>query len=120
MDIEELRQFIETSDFTPETKHKISVILAGKAVLDYDTYAGVKEILQQELDNDFDEAGVGDLSDDPEAQELEAEYESNMEDINATMQEDMNFVNQETKKLNDMNDRINKMSDEVDVQEQSV
>ena len=62
MDIQELRQFIETSDFTPETKQKISIILAGKAVLDYDTYAGVKEVLQQELDNDFDEAGVGDLS----------------------------------------------------------
>ena len=120
MDIQELRQFIETSDFTPETKHKISVILAGKAVLDYDTYAGVKEILQQELDHDFDEAGIGDLSDDPEAQELESEYESNMQHINNTMQEDMNFVGQETKKLNEMNDQINKMSDEVDVQEQSV
>ncbi|MEI6316510.1 MAG: hypothetical protein WCO65_02165 [bacterium] len=114
MDIQELRQFIETSDFTPETKHKISVILAGKAVLDYDTYAGVKEVLQQELDNDFDEAGVGDLSDDPEAQALEDEYESNMEDINTKMQEDLNFVDQETKKLNEINTQVHAMSNETD------
>jgi len=115
MDIEELRQFIETSDFSPETKQKISIILAGKAVLDYDTYAGVKEILQQELDHDFDEAGVGDLSDDPEAQEIESAYESEMENINTTMQEDMDFVDQETAKLDEMNNEINKISEETAV-----
>ena len=114
MDIEELRQFIETSDFTPETKQKISVILAGKAVLDYDTYAMVKEILQQELDKDFNEVGVGDVADDAEAQELESEYKSNVENLNVSMQEDMNFVESEAKKLNAMNDRLNSLSNEVD------
>ena len=58
MDIEELKQFIESSDFTHETKQKIAGMLAGKAVLDYDVYNAVKEILQQELDSDFKEVGV--------------------------------------------------------------
>lgn len=53
MDIEELKQFIQSSDFTSGTKQKIDVILAGKAVLDYDLYNAVKEILQQELDSDL-------------------------------------------------------------------
>ena len=98
MDIEELKQFIESSDFTPETKQKIAVMLSGKAVLDYDTYAGVKEILQQELDSDFKEAGI-DLSDDPEAQNAEKKYELALEEIESSMEEDTQFIEEKTKNL---------------------
>ena len=105
MDIEELKQFIESSDFTPETKQKIAVMLAGKAVLDYDTYAGVKELLQQELESDFKEAGI-DLTDDPEAQEEEKKYETALEQIDASMEEDMNFIEEKTKNLSDMSDTL--------------
>ena len=100
MEIEELRQFIESSDFTPETKQKISVVLAGKAVLDYDTYAGVKEILQQELDDDFESEGI-DVSEDPEAQKIEADYEAELGEIDADMKDDMDFVESETDALDE-------------------
>ena len=105
MDIEELKQFIEASEFTPETKQKITIVLAGKAVLDYDTYAGVKEILQQELDNDFKEAGV-DLTGDPEAENLEKAYEAELAEIDASLEEDNAFIEEKTKSLGDMADRL--------------
>ena len=101
MEIEELKQFCESSDFTPETKHKIATVLAGKAVLDYDTYAAVKEILQQELDSDFAEAGV-DLSDDPEAQAEEAKYEAEMHELDKLMEGDMDFIEKEKADLDTM------------------
>ncbi len=105
MEIEELRQFIQASDFTPQTKQKIAVMLAGKAVLDYDTYAGVKEILQQELDSDFKEAGV-DLSNDPQDQADELAYEAELEQLNATLDNDLQFIEEEKKKLEEIDVQI--------------
>ena len=119
MDIEELKQFIDASDFTPETKQKVSIVLAGKAVLDYDTYAGVKEILQQELDSDFKEAGV-DLTNDTEAQGIEKKYEAALEEIDASLIEDEKFIENETKRLDEISDRIQKIPEGVQMKTEVV
>lgn len=112
MDIQELKQFIEDSDFSPETKQKVTIVLAGKAVLDYDTYAGVKEILQQELDNDFKSAGV-DLTGDAQAEIMERNYEAELEQINTELEKDKKFIEEETNKLNEMNRVIDRIEAEA-------
>ncbi len=112
MDIQELRQFIEASDFSPETKQKVAVILAGKAILDYDTYASIKDILQQELDNDFESAGV-DVSEDPEVKQAEAEYQAELEDINKEIEEDGAYIDQEMQKIEEIKQRIDKIDSDI-------
>jgi hypothetical protein len=109
MDIEELKQFINESDFTPETKQKVMIVLAGKAVLDYDTYAGVKAILQQELDEDFKGAGV-DIDNDSRGTKIEDEYESELDEVNKSLEDDKKFIEEETNKLNDMADTLDTVS----------
>lgn len=99
MDIQELRQFIADSEFTPETKQKVSVLLAGKAVLDYDTYNAIKEILQQELDGDYEREGI-DLTDDPEMIEVEAKYKEELERMDEEMAEEIAYADNEEKKIN--------------------
>ena len=119
MDIEELKQFIEASEFTPETKQKVWIVLAGKAVLDYDTYAGVKEILQQELDKDFKEAGV-DLDGDLEAEKIQKEYETSLAEIDASVEEDNMFIKAQTESLDGMADKLNAISEKDEVVPEAV
>ena len=116
MDIHELEQFIEASEFTQETKKKVAIILAGKAVLDYDTYAAIKEILQQELDADFEKAGV-DVSSDPDVQNAEAQYQAELDRLNAEIEEDERFIAEETKKLEAVTGEIKQIENQISEKE---
>ena len=69
--------------------------------------------MEEELEADFQEAGV-DLSDDPEAQAELAKYNAELEQIEKDLADDMAYVDKELKDLDGMRKEVMKVSDEMD------
>jgi hypothetical protein len=114
MTIQELKDFFKKSDYSEETKSAINIVLADKTELTPGLFAEVKNILQKELDADFNELGI-DLANDPEAQKIEKEYDAELDAIEKELDNDMKFVEKELKDLEEMQKKVSKASDEMEV-----
>lgn len=113
MTIQEFKDFFSKSNFSEIAKSKIMAVLEGKEEVGAEVFSKVREIMQAELDADFNEAGV-DISTDAEAQAIKKEYEDKLEKIETELNEDMSFVEGELKELEDMRQKVMKVSDEMD------
>ena len=115
MTVQEAKEFFDGSDFSDASKAKIAQILAAKdmEVLDDETTDQIKAVMEEELEADFQEAGV-DLSDDPEAQAELAKYNAELEQIEKDLADDMASVDKELKDLDGMRKEVMKVSDEMD------
>jgi hypothetical protein len=114
MNIQELRDFFVKSDYSDETKAMISKILADKTEVTPGLVSEIKDILQKELDSDFNELGV-DVTNDPEAQKIEQEYIEELNEIEKDLNNDMSFVEKELNDLEEIRKQVDKVSDEIEV-----
>jgi|GEM_PF-1721049 len=113
MNIQELKDFLTRSDYSDETKSVLSSILADKTEVTPGLIFQIKDVLQKEIDADFDELGA-DVSNDPEYKKAEEEYIEDLNKIENDLNEDMNFVEKELKQLDENRNKISKVADEME------
>jgi hypothetical protein len=111
MTTQELKDFVNTSDFSEATKAKALGLLEGKTEVSLELFSQLREMMEQELDTDFQEAGLSDVSTEPEVQALEGEYVKKLDDIEAELNTDMAYVESELKDLEDMRQKLVKVED---------
>lgn len=112
MTIQELKDFFSKSDFSETSKSKIMSILDGKEKLGNEIFSQIKSVIQEELDSDFNDAGV-DISSSPEAQVAKKDYDEKLDKIASELNEDMNFVENELKDLEEMRKQVIKAGDDI-------
>ena len=113
MNIQELKDFFDKSDYSSETGNSISSILAEKTEVTPVLISQIKDILQKELDLDFEELGVNN-KDTPEFQKIEKEYTEALETIEKDLENDMAFVDKELKELDEVRKKVSQTSDEIE------
>ena len=113
MNIQELKDFFAKSDYSSDTKSAIADILVDKQEVTHGLVSHLKDILQKELDADFNELGV-DLKNDPEMQKIEKEYTDTLDTIEKDLNSDMEFVESELRELDELKKKITQASDEID------
>ncbi|MCX6754951.1 MAG: hypothetical protein NT068_00220 [Candidatus Nomurabacteria bacterium] len=113
MTIPEAKDFFLKSNFSDVAKSKIMFILDGKEEMTKEIFSEIKIVMQQELDNDFAEAGV-DLSNDKEAETIKKNYDDKLEKIDTDLNEDMDFVEKELKEVEDLRKQVVQGSDEME------
>ena len=113
MNIQELQNFFATSDFSDVSKAKIAKILEGQTVAGNEIFSQVRVVMQEELDMDFKEAGVDDIYSEPEAQAIQAEYNTTLNTIEGDLAEDMAFVEKELNDLEEMRGQVMKIGDDI-------
>jgi len=113
MNIQELKKFFGDSDYSDETKIILAGVLDNKTEVTPGLISQVKDILQKELDVDFEKLGI-DVSNDPEAQKIEKEYGETLTKIEKDLEEDMNFVEEELKELEEIRKKVDKIADEME------
>ncbi len=116
MNIQELKDFFIASEYSDETKKIIAAILSDKVEATPEMIFQIKEILQNELDADFKEAGV-DITGDPEAEIIEKEYAEELDLIEKDLNSDMEFVEKELNELDELNTKVQEISDEMEAGE---
>ncbi len=116
MTIQELQKFFTNSTFSDETKSKIAKILEGQETASFEMFSEIKDLMQAELDSDFKKAGV-DISNDPEAKKIQAEYEKTLDEIETDLNKDMSFVESELNELEEIRKQIVKAEDEMKVED---
>ena len=112
MTIQELRDFFEASDYSIETKSKISDVLKDKTEVNQGVFFQIKDILQTELDADFKDLGI-DAEGDEEAQRAKKEYEDTLNVIEKDLDDDMKYVEKEMSDLEETRKTISKVADEI-------
>ncbi|HTE48534.1 MAG TPA: hypothetical protein VK675_01340 [Candidatus Paceibacterota bacterium] len=112
MTIQELKDFFSKSDFSEISKSKIMSILDGKEKLGNGIFSQIKAVMQEELDSDFNDAGIG-VSSNPEAQAAKKDYDEKLEKIGSELDEDMNFLENELKDLEEMRNQVIKADDDI-------
>lgn len=113
MNIQELKEFFVQSDYSDETKGVLASILADKTEVTPGIIFQLKDVLQKEIDADFDELGV-DALEDPEFKKAEAEYVEDLNKIEKELEEDMSFVEDSMKQLEENRKKISKAGDEIE------
>lgn len=113
MTIQELKDFFSKSDFSEASKSKIMSILEGKEELGNEVFSQIKVVMQEELDNDFKEAGV-DISNDPSMQQIQKEYDDGLNKIESELKEDMSFVENELKHIEELRQQVTKIGDTIE------
>lgn len=113
MNIQELKDFFSKSDYSNDTKSIINEVLADKTEVTPGLISEIKNILQKELDADFEELGVNG-KDTPEFQAMEKEYTEALDTIDKDLASDMEFVDKELKELDEIKKKIAKASDEME------
>jgi len=113
MNIQELKDFFSKSDYSDETKSMLNGVLADKTEVTPGLISEIKDILQKELDADFEELGVSGI-DTPEYKALEKDYVDALDNIDKDLAKDMEFVDTELKELDEIRKKIAKASDEME------
>jgi len=113
MNIQELKDFFSKSDYSDETKSVISKLIADKTEVTPGLVSQIKDILQKELDSDFEELRV-DVKNEPEFQKIEKEYAETLDAIEKDLNADMDFVEKELNELDEIRKKIVQVSDEMD------
>ncbi|MEI7709244.1 MAG: hypothetical protein WCI76_00850 [bacterium] len=113
MTIQELKDFFAKSDFSEASKAKIMSILDGKKEVGNEVFSQVKAVMQEELDKDFNDAGV-DVSNNPEAQAAKKEYDEKLDGITNELNDDVAFVEKELTDLEVMRKQVIKASDDLE------
>ena len=113
MNIQELKDFFIASEYSDETKKVIAQILSDKVEATPEVIFQIKEILQKELDADFEELGI-DITGDPEAEIIEKEYAEELDLIEKDLDNDMEFVEKELNELEEIRKQVLKISDEIE------
>jgi len=112
MNIKELKDFFDKSNYSDDTKSVINEMLADKTEVTPSLISQIKDILQKELDSDFEELGV-DMKNDPEIQKIEKEYAEALDIIEKDVKGSMTFVEKQLKALDEIRKKMTKVSDEV-------
>ena len=116
MTIQELRDFFAKSDYSVETKAAIEDIVKDATELTPGIVFQVKDVLQKEIDADFEVLGV-DFAGDPKVQEIQKEYDTTLESIEKDLTDDMNFVESELGELDEIRKEVMAVSDEMEAEE---
>lgn len=112
MTTQELLNFIQESPLSEETKSAARVILGGHDTVTLELQGKIKDLIQAELDADFDEVGVT-LSDG----EIEAErqkFNNDIAQVDADLAEDVVFVQRETDVLDGLQKDVSRALDEIE------
>ena len=112
MNIQELKDFFVKSDYSDDTKSVIAQVLADKTEVTPGLVSEIKDILQKELDSDFEKLD-GDVANDPEIKKAEKEYIATLDTIDKDLNSDMSFVEKELKDLEDMRKKVVIASDDA-------
>ena len=113
MNIKELKDFFANSAYSNDTKSIINGILMETTEVTPGLISQVKDVLQKELDVDFQELGV-DAENDPELQKIEQEYVEALDNIENDLNSDMGFVEKELKELEEIRKKVIRSSDDVE------
>ena len=113
MNIKELKDFFSISAYSNDTKSIINGILMETTEVTPGLISQVKDVLQKELDVDFQELGV-DAENDPELQKIEQEYVEALDNIENDLNSDMGFVEKELKELEEIRKKVIRSSDDVE------
>ena len=113
MNIKELKDFFSVSDYSSETKSVISGILDNETGVTPSLISKIKNILQKELDSDFNELAQ-EVKDDPEFKEIEKEYVDALGAIEKDLNDDMSFVEKELKELDEVRKKVAEVSDKME------
>jgi small-conductance mechanosensitive channel len=113
MNIQELKEFFEKSDYSDETKTVLTGILADKTEVTPGLVSQLKDVLQKELDADFEEID-SEMKNDPEMKKIEQEYVETLDKIEKDLNEDMSFVEKELNDLEEIRKQITKVGDEIE------
>ncbi len=116
MTIQELRDFLENSDYSSDTKIKALAVLGEQGELTKGLLTEIKSILQSEIESDIVDAGV-DLSSEPEMQDLQKEHDEMLEKIEQELENDMNFVERELKDIDEAHQQISQIADDIEAEE---
>ena len=114
--IQKAVSFIEISDFSENAKLKMKKVLEGKTVMTPGLSNEIKEIMQNEIDQDFDEQGV-DVSAEPETQEIQKKYDSALVKIETDLAEDQKFVEEQIGEVEKTSKELAKIEDELKAEE---
>ena len=114
--IQKAVSFIEISDFSETAKIKMKKVLEGKTVMTPGLSNEIKDIMQKEIDNDFDEQGV-DVSAEPETQEIQNKYDSALVKIENDLAEDQKFVEEQIGQIEKTSKELSKIEDELKAEE---
>jgi len=117
MTIQELQNFVAGSDFSEATKVKIASILEKQPEVSEELFAQLREIMQKELDADFKEAGIADISSEPEVQAIEVEYAATLEEVEDDLNKDMIYVDSELKDLEEMRKQVVHIGDQMAIED---
>ena len=113
MTIQELQNFVAASDFSEATKAKIASILEKQPEVSEELFGQLREIMQGELDADFKEAGITDISSDAEMQKIDAAYVTKLDEIQNDLDKDMAFVESELNDLDEMRKQLTHVGDQI-------
>jgi DNA-binding transcriptional MerR regulator len=114
MNIQELRDFFVNSDYSEETKTILGEVLNDKEEVTPGLIYQVKDILQKELDADFEDLGVN-IDDNEEAKQALKEYNETLDTIKNNLEEDTTFVEKELNELEEVRKTVSKISDEMEI-----
>ena len=113
MNIQELNEFFSKSAYSDETKATIAGVLVDKTEVTPGLISEIKDILQKELDADFDELGE-EASSSPEFKKIEEEYTTALDSIEKDLNDDMSYVEKELNDLEEIRKNVAKIADEID------
>ncbi len=113
MNIQELKDFISMSDYSDNIKNIVIEVLADQTEVTPGLISQIKDILQKELDSDFEELGVNE-KDSGEFQKIEKDYVEELDLIEKDLNNDMEFVDKELKELSEVRKKVAQASDEME------
>ncbi|MBP9821296.1 MAG: hypothetical protein KBC98_00210 [Candidatus Pacebacteria bacterium] len=113
MTTQELLDFIQNSPLSAETKAAAKVMLGGYDVVTLELQGKIKELIQSELDADFDTAGIM-LPDSAEVQAAEKEFSDDAAAVDASLDADMTFVQTQIDELDALKKQVDKTLDEME------
>lgn len=113
MTTQELLDFIQNSPLSEKTKIEAKAILGGYDVVTLELQGKIKDLIQSELDVDFDTAGVA-LPDSADVQAAQKEFSDNSAAVDAQLDADMAFVQGQMDELDALKKQVDKTLDEME------
>ncbi len=113
MTTQELLSFISESPLSDATKAAAKAILAGYDVVTLELQGQIKELIQAELDADFEAAGIT-LPDSSDVQAAQKEFSDASAAVDAELDADMAFVQGQMNELDALKKQVDTTLDEME------
>lgn len=115
MNKEQLLSSIDSGPFSEETKKKVHALLSEQE-LTIEIAAQIRDLLQAEIDKDFEALGVELDPNDEDAKNALKEFEDGVDAVEKELSEDMEFVQDKMAEIDSLRSQLDAVLDQEEIE----